>query len=54
MEIPVAAYSTTQVIYISNDRSLYLIVNILWTFEKYALYGCDHISDYTIIAVWGL
>ena len=49
-----SVFFATQDINISYFRSLSLIVNILWTFEKYALFGCDHISDYTMIVIWGL
>ena len=32
-----SVFPITQIIYISNFRSLSLIVNILWLFEKYTL-----------------
>ena len=32
-----SVFSITQIIHISNFRSLSLIVNILWLFEKYTL-----------------
>ena len=48
-----SVFSTAQVIHISNFKSLSLIVIILWRFEKYALFGCDYISDYPIIAILG-
>ena len=45
--------SRTQIIRISNFRSLSLIVNIVWLFEKIHPCECDFICDYSIIVILG-
>ena len=46
-------FSTTQIICISNFRSLSLIVNILCFFFKIHPGECDYICDYSIIVILG-
>ena len=48
-----SVFSITQIICISIFRSLSLIVNILWLFEKIHLGECDCICDYSMIAILG-
>ena len=41
----------THVSYITNVRSAFLLVNILWSFDKCSLFDCDHISDYPVVVI---
>ena len=46
-----SVFSITQIICISNCRSLSLIVNIMWLFEKIHPGECDYNCDYYIIVI---
>ena len=48
-----SVFSTTQIICISIFRSLSIIVNILWLFERIHPGECDCICDCSMIAILG-
>ena len=49
-----SVFSITQIIHISNSRSLSLIVNILWLFEKYTLVNVTTFVTTLSLSFWGL